>query len=802
MTRISLHELMLDDYEDTERVEAGNEKKRIKKSFSTLTFLARFDGFKINRYCSIPIEGAKKLTLKQFIRYVHEKVERNLRHMTDVRIFYTDEENDDIFVGSDDEYKELLKVAAMKNKEGYPLVVNFLGQAKRNSISKKEKKSDLLGRDSRTSPGKVMKSMTKSSVTKLRNKNVLGLKTPASDYDSEVKAISDIAEKVMSKMNDFPKIEGRKRIPSSPSNHEILKQEASVFDWMTTEGKIKEDSPPAWFLDYMDNFKEELVSEVTAKVVHSLGVVIDNKLNGLENKKTSEQKQQVKVSTKKVKKPRDSEKVKKEAIRMTMEINDEAESKELKKLKKSLIKKTDKVVKIAMKIEKKQNQEDRCRKPSLTNASTDVGINFPTKKEQKQKTKKRKTKKTKEEVNYPVSVLPDYPLVPVKDYPLIKSENHNRNLIDQIMAKHCEATDAKKQSFEKILQKIGVPTIEVAKPRGELVNAVFVSDNENIWKAEAGSEVKIRVGVTNMSCLEWEDNISVQHIISCQQLICTENVKSLSSLRPGEEENIEFTFTAPSEPGLYESVWHIFDNNQQFGPPLIFKIIVPCDDNADATELKDFGHSGVEMKSLGSSATSQEMVVINKIVDVEDSEDETQDENESENEDKDGEDEFDLLAAEVDSLALNSKKDDDFEVIPVPDCFNLDVPFEIVTNNKNGVEEEDEEEDLHDYVYEEREQDEKSPVTALEELASVGLVSVGQTNIAEIVDKLEELESRAKPNIKVVTELPQHVERLVQLGFANREENRKLLQHHGNDIEKVLERIYKDRCGDWASARH
>ena len=40
---------------------------------------------------------------------------------------------------------------------------------------------------------------------------------------------------------------------------------------------------------------------------------IDNKLNGLENKKTSEQKQQVKVSTKKVKKPRDSEKVKKEA---------------------------------------------------------------------------------------------------------------------------------------------------------------------------------------------------------------------------------------------------------------------------------------------------------------------------------------------------------------------------------------------------------------------------------------------------------------------------------------------------------
>ena len=61
------------------------------------------------------------------------------------------------------------------------MVVNFLGQAK-NSISRKEKRSDPLGRDSRTSPGKVMK----SSATKLRSKNVRGLKTPVAEYDSEV----------------------------------------------------------------------------------------------------------------------------------------------------------------------------------------------------------------------------------------------------------------------------------------------------------------------------------------------------------------------------------------------------------------------------------------------------------------------------------------------------------------------------------------------------------------------------------------------------------------------------------------
>ena len=70
MTRISLHDLLCEEYEDTERKEVGNEKKKPKKTFPALTFLIRIDGFKYNRYCSIPIEGAKKLTLKHFIRYV------------------------------------------------------------------------------------------------------------------------------------------------------------------------------------------------------------------------------------------------------------------------------------------------------------------------------------------------------------------------------------------------------------------------------------------------------------------------------------------------------------------------------------------------------------------------------------------------------------------------------------------------------------------------------------------------------------------------------------------------------------
>jgi len=165
---------------------------------------------------------------------------------------------------------------------------------------------------------------------------------------------------------------------------------------MTPKEDDDETTPPTWFFNFMENYKEELVAEISAKVVQSLGVVIDNKLSGLEKKTPINNKQVEKVVIGKAKKSRDTEKVKKEAMRMTMNINDEEEIKEIKKLRKSLKKKTDKVVKIAMKIEKKQNQEDKRRKPSISSTSgSEVGINFHSKKEKK--FKKKKSKKMKEE---------------------------------------------------------------------------------------------------------------------------------------------------------------------------------------------------------------------------------------------------------------------------------------------------------------------------------------------------------------------------------------------------------------------
>merc|ERR1719430_773844 len=87
------------------------------------------------------------------------------------------------------------------------------------------------------------------------------------------------------------------------------------------------------------------------------------------------------------------------------------------------------------------------------------------------------------------------------------------------------------------------------------------------------------------------------------------------------------------------------------------------------------------------------------------------------------EDGFDLLASEVDTLTLghedDSETEEEFEVIPVPDCFNLEVPFEIVdkslekelnnndTDDDEDHEEEEDEDEEEDDEEEEQDEDEE-----------------------------------------------------------------------------------------------
>jgi len=897
MTRISAKDLV-DDFFDEKfngKVRDRSQESRIRESPNkraynedSLVFETKIvdrEGVEVTvGALGMLAEEANKLSWKHFKNYMIRNggIEKNFPRKSEVKVFYIDEEEDEIFVDTDDEYKELLKIASQKNKDGNTMVLKFISVTKtrRHYGGYGDRKVDLLGREVKTSPGKVTKpnsskhfDTVSGKIWKLNSgKNMRGKmpgkmvpllgSVPAKPITvtvglNEIKDLSNSLEE--SRMTDM--VHCSPRSVQSPVSHEILKQQASVFDWISKNAQKEKDMPPSWFIEYMENYKDELTAEITAKVVHSLGIVIENKLAGFETKKTSDVKVQTKAFENKVKKPRDTKKVKKEAMRMTMEINEEPETKELKKLKKSLIKKTDKVVKVAMKIEKKHLQEEKTRKTSLSSSSSsDIGIKLPTKKEKKEskRGKKMKCKKNKnkdedlakaevtseEETQYPVTLVQtypispvksypitpvkSYPITPVKDYPLVKSpppfipksdvvtkqptSTKTNDADDVFKPKNKKKMTIIDQLFSRQMTGNLTNSIEIKKGDGKLTNAVYISDeNRLVQQVEPEAKILNDVKLINMGCLEWTDSVTVQKTISSDGLVCPESFVKLPALKPGEEGTIRINFTAPAKTGLYESVWHFFDGTERFGPPIKFKFLVKADSEAiplKGVEMKDFTKNPeVEMRGIGISAKSQEMVVMSsnrdakkKIITITDS-----NHNSFEESKNCIEDEFDLLASEVDTLTIETigsdddkEDDDDFEVIPVPACFNLDVPFEIVEDGTSEVESSDETESITSTKTSENNEDEL--LLAVTNKASTKTPLEEAKDAVDLIrDKLER-SSIVQP--KFDTSPSASVERLVELGFANRDENRKLLKQNGNNLEKVLEKLYNDRGTKWAEKRH
>eukprot|EP00092_Neocalanus_flemingeri_P006172 GFUD01006644.1.p1 GENE.GFUD01006644.1~~GFUD01006644.1.p1 ORF type:complete len:900 (+),score=293.58 GFUD01006644.1:52-2751(+) len=831
-------------------------------------------------------EEANKLSWKHFKNYMIRNggIEKNFPRKSEVKVFYVDEEDDEIFVDTDDEYKELLKIASQKNKDGNTMVLKFISVTKtRRHYGCGDRKVDLLGREVKASPGKVTKpnynynkhfDAVSSKLWKLNSGGHMRGKMPGKMVPllgsmpakpitvtvglNEMKDLSNSLEEA--RITDM--VPCSPRSVQSPVSHEILKQQASVFDWISKNAQKEKDMPPPWFIEYMENYKDELTAEITAKVVHSLGIVIENKLSGFESKKTSDVKVQTKSFENKAKKPRDTKKVKKEAMRMTMEINEEPESKELKKLKKSLIKKTDKVVKVAMKIEKKHQQEEKTRKTSLSSsASSDIGIKLPTKKEKKEskKGKKPKCKKSKEDVlakaevsseeetHYPVTLVQTYPITPVKSYPVTTVQSYPVSNVkkyplvkspppyvpkDDVVTKQPKSTktnekdDVLKPKTKKkttIIDQLfsrqmtgNLNNIEIKKGDGKLTNAVYLSDeNRLVHQVEPEATVQSDVKLINMGCLDWTESVTVQKTISSDEIFCPESFVKLPALKPGEEGTIKFNFTAPSKTGLYESIWHFFDGNDRFGPPIKFKFLVKAVSETiplKGVEMKDFNQNPeVEMRGIGISAKSQEMVEMSSdrhgqteksfssnkqtFITITDS-----NHNSFEESKNSLEDDFDLLASEVDTLTIETIKsdedkedDEDFEVIPVPACFNLDVPFEIV---EDGTSPEDSSDETESVTW---------IKTSEADAIVIGKVST-KTPLEEakdavdlICDKLDK-SSSFQPKFDVSPSAS--VERLVELGFANRDENIKLLKQNDNNLGQVLEKLYNNCGSKWAEKRH
>ena len=114
-------------------------------------------------------EEAAKLSWRHFRNYMIRNggIEKCFGRKSEVKVFYIDDEDDEIFVDTDDEYRELLKIASAKNKIGETMTLKFVSfpksrrglESRRRSCGER-RQVDLFGREFK-SPGKVMKHQLK-----------------------------------------------------------------------------------------------------------------------------------------------------------------------------------------------------------------------------------------------------------------------------------------------------------------------------------------------------------------------------------------------------------------------------------------------------------------------------------------------------------------------------------------------------------------------------------------------------------------------------------------------------------------
>jgi hypothetical protein len=365
----------------------------------------------------------------------------------------------------------------------------------------------------------------------------------------------------------------------------------------------------------------------------------------------------------------------------------------------------------------------------------------------------------------------------------------------------------------------------------DLPGALLLPNGSPNLVGQMGQTLKASVAIVNLGCTTWGEEAKVERSFSSEGLTCPTASLALPHLQPGQEGQLNFQFTAPLKPGRYESVWHFWLDGHRFGPPLAFNISVAAVEKKGAdTELLDFSNGGgQEMLSLGSSATALEMVEMGSS----------------------RKEEFACLSLpDLDGLSLddsrstiplesaisttssssqdNSDEEDDFEVIPLPDCFNLEVPFELIDQGENEnqdveVEVIEEVNSTHsgdnskkalsmgsglktDDSGSEEEKDARKPLK--EALAAVRLVEEKITReIGGWVDsktsKVPSLNSLSADTLLKNETERNAVSQLVEVGFANREENLRLLRKNGGDINKVLQNLCSEsEQPTWAERRH
>ncbi len=101
-------------------------------------------------------------------------------------------------------------------------------------------------------------------------------------------------------------------------------------------------------------------------------------------------------------------------------------------------------------------------------------------------------------------------------------------------------------------------------------------------------------------------------------------------------------------------------------------------------------------------------------------------------------------------------------------------------------------------------QDEPAKVEKLSEISAKKVLNLPTVNQSIASSTTYQLPSPSAPSLSVSSQYSSldNSERLISMGFANRSLNKKLLNKHNDDINKVIEELLSKNDNDWASNRH
>lgn len=199
------------------------------------------------------------LDLVTFKSYVCQ----NLGTLEDIYVAYIDSDGDELPIESECEFQEALKFARQRASQGREVVLK---------VEKCE------GPPSTSQPAaSAQKAFT---VSKLMTDAERDMKKK--HVKSNGKSVSKMksGDKIRTGMTQPSTEEGRVKSEASGISNEIGKKLACIMKSETEKRKRtkteKDDSPPSWFKKYMQEFKSEIVAEITTNVMYNTRQVLES----------------------------------------------------------------------------------------------------------------------------------------------------------------------------------------------------------------------------------------------------------------------------------------------------------------------------------------------------------------------------------------------------------------------------------------------------------------------------------------------------------------------------------------------